>query len=87
MEASGIAAVEEGRNFTVLESMFEVATKKAVERSCSYIYGIALLVTCRLYRIVLEKLGFYLEIVLSHPWERKDVFNFLPTFPIYVKLN
>lgn len=87
MESSGIAVVDESRNFTVLESMFEVATAHAVSCSCDYIYGIALPVTCRLYRIVLEKLGFYLEIVLSYPWEKKEVFNFLPTFPIYIKLK
>lgn len=87
MEASGIAAVESGRNFTVLESMFDYATKHAVARSCNYILGIALLPTCRLYRIVLRKLGFHLEIVISNPWEKKEVFNYLPTFPIYVKLK
>ena len=87
MEISGIAALEEGRNFLVLELLLDFASSYAVSRGYNYIYGIALLVACRLYRVIAEKLGFYLEIVLSHPWEKKEVFNFLPTFPIYVKLK
>ena len=87
VEASGVAAVESGRDFTVLESMFELMFQNAQSRECNYIFGIALISACRLYRLVFERLGFYLDIILSYPWEKKEAFNFLPTFPIYVKLK
>jgi hypothetical protein len=87
VEVAGVVVKKGLRDFSATESMFEFVIKVALINKCSYIFGTALITACRLYRIIFDKFDRYLEIVLSHPWERKEIFGFAKMFPIYVKLS
>ncbi len=87
LEVASVIVRKGERDFSATESMFDLVVSVARSRSCSYIFGTTLVVACRLYRLIFDRLGLYLEIVLSHPWERKEAFGFAKMFPIYVKIN
>lgn len=87
VEVASVVVKEDERDFAAVEAMFEKVLKVAMLRPCSYIFGTTLISACRLYRRIFDKLDCYLEVVLSHPWERKETFGFAKMFPIYVKIN
>lgn len=87
VEVSGVIVKKEYRDFSVVAAMFDLLLKVSIARSCSYIFGTSLIVACRFYRMIFNKMGFYLEIVLSYPWERKELYGFAKMFPIYVKID
>lgn len=87
VEVSGLASSEDGRDFSAVKSMYTLAIEHSIARSCNYIFGVASPSACRVYRIVLGELGHYLEIILSYPWERREIYHFTQMFPSYIKLK
>ena len=63
--------------------MFDLALKKIKEHGCHYVFGLAMIQTCRSYRDDFAKLNYFLEIITNYPWRREDFFNFIDIFPIY----
>lgn len=87
VEVASVVVKKGERDFSATESIFSFIVKASMYRLCSFVFGTALISTCRLYRIVTDRLDLDLEIIMSYPWERKEVFGFAKMFPICVKLK
>ncbi len=87
VEVASVVVKKGERDFSATESIFSFIAKASMSRLCFFVFGTALISTCRLYRIVADRLDLDLEIIMSYPWERKEVFGFAKMFPICVKLK
>ncbi|MBM3579423.1 MAG: hypothetical protein FJX34_01460 [Alphaproteobacteria bacterium] len=85
-EISAVVSSRNGRNSDIIKYMFFVVSEKFIGL-VHYIFGVAQITLCRLYRIEWSRIGHYLEIVITYPWDKKQVYNYTPMLPIYVKLK
>lgn len=82
-EISALIVKKEFRSSETKLRMFDLALKKIKEHGCHYVFGLAMIQTCRSYRDDFAKLNYFLEIITNYPWRREDFFNFIDIFPIY----
>ena len=86
-EISGMVVAKEYRDNSVMQALFAIAFEESKREKCHYVFSIALIVVCRRDRRTLRKLGYDLEIVINYPWKERKIYNYAPTFPVYVKLG
>lgn len=86
-EISGIVVRKDYRNRTVTKKMFKTLLEESEKHGCHYVCGIGVAVVCRDYRITMNSLGYFVEIFINYPWDRRKVYNFSKVFPMYTKLK
>ncbi len=86
-EASTLAVKKEYRKSEVATFLFELAFKVSELNNASYLFAVAIATVCRNDRRTAKRLGYDVEIIINYPWEKKSVYNYQKTFPIYAKLN
>lgn len=86
-EISAIVVAKGNRNRTITTKMFDVLLKESKKHNCNYMFGVAIALVCREYRMIFKSLGHDVEIVISYPWKQKDTYNFVRMFPMYTKFQ
>lgn len=86
-EISAVVVADGERDRSVSMRMFEENLKESQRRGCHYICGVGVAVVCRDYRRIFRELGYYLEIVMTRPWQVKETYGFAKMFPMHVKIS
>ncbi len=86
-EISAVVVAKGERDRSVSMKMFEANLEEAHKHGCNYICGVGVAVVCRDYRRIFRELGYYLEIVISRPWQEKETYNLAKMFPMHVRIS
>lgn len=86
-EISSVVVVKGERDRSVSTKMFKANLEESKKHGCHYICGVGVAVVCRDYRRIFKELGYFLEIVISRPWQTKDTYNFARMFPMHVGIS
>jgi hypothetical protein len=86
-EISSMVVQRQHRNRSVSLALIDFMIKKIQDHNCDYMFAVAVIAACRDYRMLFNKLNYYLEIIINYPWKEKRIYNFVRTFPIYIKLK
>lgn len=85
-EISAIVVAKSYRDRSITSKLFDCLIKESVSHKCDYMFGVAIAVVCRDYRIIFKTLGYYVEILINYPWKQKQTYNYMKMFPMYTKL-
>jgi len=85
-EISSFVIESSFRDRSGTEVMLQSLIKKALSHNCKYIVGISSMARCRNYKIVFNKLGYELKIVKEFLWMKRDIYNYVETFLMIVKI-
>lgn len=86
-EISAIIVAKGNRDSTIVIALFDLLFKESKAHGCHYVCGVSVLSACRSERRSLRRINYDLEIVITFPWQRKKLYNFMKMFPIYVKIK
>lgn len=86
-EISALVVAKHERNSQIAEAMFDYLLKESKKHGCHYVFGVASALVCRSDRKTIKRLGYDVEIVMSFPWKRRELYNYIRAFPMYTKLQ
>ncbi len=86
-EVSALAVVKKYRNRSISTKLLDLLIRESQKCGAHYIFGTAVAVTCREYRLIFNSIGYYLEIAISYPWKQYRSYDFVKSFPIFTKLG
>ncbi len=69
------------------EKMLGALISEALKKGCEYLIAVSFLSRCRNYRIVADKLGYKMQIMTDYPWIKKEIYNYIDTFPMISKIR
>lgn len=85
-EISNVVVVPEMRNSDALQNMFQAAIAESKKSKNNYLCGVTTLEIAKEYEIVFRKINHELIVLDNFIWKARKNYNFLKTFPVFVKI-
>lgn len=84
-EGSALVVKKGERNSLVATALLDFLLKQSKIRQCGYLFAVATLATCINYKREIKRIGYDTRIEIEFPWQKQKGYNFLESFPMYLK--
>lgn len=85
-EISSVVVLKGERDRSVSTKILGASLEELKKHGCNYMFGVAVAAACRDYRRIFREFGYFVEIMMSCPWQQRETYNFDKMFPMYSKI-